>query len=94
MSIRLTYYLGKNKTSLKTFCEKMNLKSHSDLLSYCVLKNITCDVSEEEYATLLPEEKKRKNEEKIIQKPKAKARRRGRKPKAKGTRNSDSKNNS
>jgi len=96
MSIRLTYYLGKNKTHLKTFCERMNLKSYDELYSFCNIKNIKCDVTEEEYIALFPKEKKKKkkNEEKIIEKPKAKTRGRGRKSKPKTAGNSDSKNNS
>jgi hypothetical protein len=94
MSIRLTYYLDKNKTHLKTFCERMNLKSYDELYSFCNIKNIKCDVTEEEYIALFPKEKKKKNEEKIIEKPKAKTRGRGRKSKPKTAGNSDSKNNS
>ena len=98
MSIRLTYYLGKNKTNLKTFCERMNIGSHNELEVYCVSKNIACDVTKEEYEIVFLKEKK--NEEKIIEKTKAKpkakpkTRRRSRKPKAKTTGNSDSKDNS
>lgn len=94
MSIRLTYYLGKNKTNLKTFCERMNIGSHNELEVYCVSKNIACDVTKEEYEIVFLKEKK--NEEKIIEKTKAKPKTRGRsrKPKAKTTGNSDSKDNS
>jgi len=93
MSIRLTYYLGKNKIDLKKFCEHMNIKSYNDLFAYCADKNIKCDMTQEDYDAFFPKEKKKKNEEKIIEKPKAKTRRRGSKPKAKTARNSNSKNN-
>tara|TARA_R110000782_G_scaffold85581_1_gene166332 strand:- start:414 stop:569 length:156 start_codon:yes stop_codon:yes gene_type:complete len=51
-------------------------------------------MTQEDYECSFPKEKKVKNEEKIIEKPKVKARRRGRKPKAKTAGNSDSKDNS
>ena len=95
MSIKLTYYLGKNKIDLKRFCQKMNIESYDCLFSYCTNKNIKCDMTQEDYNSFFPKEKKIKNEEKIIEKPKtsAKTRRRGRKSKVKSTGNIDSKNN-
>ena len=95
MSIRLTYYLGKNKIDLKKFCEHMNIKSYNDLFAYCADKNIKCDMTQEDYDAFFPKEKKKKNEEKIIEKPKAKpkTRRRSRKSKTKSTGNTNSKNN-
>jgi len=96
MSIKLTYYLGKNKIDLKRFCQKMNIESYDDLFTYCTDRNIKCDMTQEDYEEFFPKEKKKKNEEKIIKKPKAKSktRGRGRKSKDKSTGNSDSKNNS
>ena len=96
MSIKLTYYLGKNKIDLKRFCEQMNFKSYHDLFVYCTDRNIKCDMTQKDYEGFFPKAKKKKNEEKIIEKPKAKSktRGRGRKSKDKSTGNSDSKNNS
>ena len=91
MSIKLSYYLGKNKIDLKKFCEQMNLKSYNDITKYCSDKNINCDILQEDVFSFFI---KVENEEKIIEKPKVKARRRGRKPKAKTAGNSDSKDNS
>ena len=94
MSIKLSYYLGKNKIDLKKFCIQMNFKSFNEVNIYCVNNRIKCDMTQEDYECSFPKEKKVKNEEKIIEKPKVKARRRGRKPKAKTAGNSDSKDNS
>ena len=94
MSIKLSYYLGKNKIDLKKFCIQMNFKSFNEVNIYCVNNRIKCDMTQEDYECSFPKEKKVKKEEKIIEKPKVKARRRGRKPKAKTAGNSDSKDNS
>ena len=94
MSIRLSYYLGKNKIDLKKFCIQMSFKSFHDVNLYCVNNRIKCDMTQEDYEASFPKEKKEKNEEKNIEKPKVKAGRRGRKPKAKTAGNSDSKDNS
>lgn len=94
MSIKLSYYLGKNKIDLKKFCEQMNLKSYNDITKYCSDKNINCDILQEDVFSFFIKVEKVENEEKIIEKPKVKARRRGRKPKAKTAGNSDSKDNS
>ena len=66
MSINLSYYLGKNKIDLKKFCIQIACKSYNELLNYCIVKNITCDISKEDYESFFPKEKIVQNEEKII----------------------------
>ena len=97
MSIKLSYYLGKNKIDLKKFCEQMNLKSYNDITKYCSDKNINCDILQEDvFSFFIKVEKVEKveNEEKIIKKPAAKTRRRSRKSKAKTARTSTPKDDS
>mgnify|MGYP003647160084 FL=1 len=93
MSINLSYYLGKNKIDLKKFCIQVDCKSYDELRSYCILKNITCDISKEDYESFFPKEKIVQNEEKIIKKSKAKPRGRRKKQKAKIPGNSNTKDN-
>ena len=94
MSIKLSYYLGKNKIDLKKFCEQMNFKSYDDITVYCSDRNINCDVSKEDADIFFTKPDKVENEEKIIKKPAAKTRRRSRKSKAKTARTPTSKDDS
>ena len=97
MSIKLSYYLGKNKIDLKKFCEQMNFKSYDDITVYCSGRNINCDISKEDtdiFFIKVEKVEKVENEEKIIKKPAAKTRRRSRKSKAKTARTSTPKDNS
>ena len=97
MSIKLSYYLGKNKIDLKKFCEQMNYKSYDDITVYCSDRNINCDISKKDtdiFFIKVEKVEKVENEEKIIKKPAAKTRRRSRKPKAKTARTSTPKDNS
>ena len=99
MSIRLKFYIGKNKTNLETFCAQIKATSYEDLLSYCSARNITCDVTQEEYNKLFAKKEVIKDESKQsvspAKKPEvSKTRRRGRKPKAQKSRNADKKSDS
>ena len=94
MSIKLSYYLGKNKIDLKKFCEQMNFKSYNDITKYCSDKNINCDIPQEDTFNFFIKVEKVENEEKIIKKPAAKTRRRSRKSKAKTARTSTPKDDS
>lgn len=100
MSIKLSFYLNRNKSNLKQMCEQLSIKSYSELLEHCFSATIDCDVSQKEYDEIFNKKEVVKNESKKRNstpksktaggtETKAKTRRRGRKPKAKTDGNAD-----
>ena len=94
MSIKLSYYLSKNRIDLNQFCIQMKFKSYHDIFVYCAGRNIICDILKDDADNIFKTENKESNEEKIIKKPAAKTRRRSRKSKAKTARTSTPKDDS
>ena len=97
MSIRLTFYMSKNKVSLERLCKQFDISSYDELVEYCAMKRFKCDVSQKEFDAIFKKEKVVKNETskpKTIAKPAPKTRRRGRKPKVKKDGNANKKSSS
>ena len=92
MTIRLSYYLGKARSSLRDFCINQELTTYSILEKFCVERNINCDITAEEFAGQVTKEiekvsssqktpSSKKSEKANEPAQKSQPRRRGRKPK-------------
>tara|TARA_X000001388_G_scaffold63476_1_gene49439 strand:+ start:933 stop:1226 length:294 start_codon:yes stop_codon:yes gene_type:complete len=94
MSIRLTFFISKNRIDIKRLCAQFDINTYEELKQFCASKRIKCDISQKEFDEVHEKNKVVKNEttkNTLPEKPKPKTGRRGRKPKAKKDGNADQK---